>query len=308
MQRFSLSDAFGANAPGIIAMLAACALFVVGDSCVKLAGATLPLGEIVFLRGFIALPLIYWVARGAGVLDRLPHVMANRRLQWRTLFEVGSTILFLAGIIRMSYADAIVIQQFVPLAVMAGAAVFLGQKVGWRRWLAAGIGLIGVIVVVRPGTGSFNWAALLILANVLCVAGRDLTTRTLGEAIPTSLVALVSILAVGAGGLLLLPFETWRMPTAHEWLLIIIAGVASTGGFYWVTEALRRSDVTVVIPFRYALIPYGVLSGVVVFGERPDRYTFLGILIILASGLYALHRERLAERARRASSGMDKQP
>ena len=296
----SLSDAFGANAAGIAAMLIACAMFVVGDSCVKLAGQTLALGEIIFLRGLIGLPFILWIAAQAGVLPRLPHVFRNPRLLLRTAFEVGSAILFLAGIVRMGYADAIAIQQFVPLAVMAGAALLFGQKIGWRRWTAAAVGFIGVMIVVKPGSGTFNWAALLILGCVVCVAGRDLTTRKLGEAIPTALIALLSISAVGASGLLLLPFETWQMPTPYEWLLIAIAGISSLGGFYWSAEAMRRSDVTVVIPFRYSLIPYGVLSGIMVFGEYPGRTTYLGICIILATGLYALHRERLRTREARA--------
>jgi drug/metabolite transporter (DMT)-like permease len=298
----SLNDAFGANAAGIAAMLIACAMFVIGDSCVKLAGQTLALGEIVFLRSLIALPIIVWLANREGVLSKLPLVIQNPRLQLRSLFEVGSALLFLAGIVRMSYADAIAIQQFVPLAVMAGAALIFGQQVGWRRWSAAAVGLVGVMLVVKPGSGTFNWAALLILGCVVCVAGRDLTTRQLGEAIPTTLIALVSILAVGAGGLLLLPFEVWRTPSIWEWGLVAVAGITSLGGFYWSAEAMRRSEVTVVIPFRYSLIPYGVLSGILVFGERPVATTYLGIAVILAAGLYALHRERLRTREARAAA------
>ena len=125
----------------------------------------------------------------------------NRRVQVRTAFEIGSTFTFLAGLIRMNYADAITIQQFIPLAAMAGAAIFLGESVGWRRWLAAGIGFIGVLIVVQPGQAAFNWAALYILANVLCTSGRDLVTRGLAVRLPSVLMALMSIAlrrAVGA--------------------------------------------------------------------------------------------------------------
>src|SRR5262245_45863266 len=124
-------------------MLVACALFVLGDSCIKLLGRDMALGEIILLRGLVAAPLVLAFAARTGVLARLPEVLSNRRLRWRTAFEVGSTILFLGGLIRMTYADAMAIQQFVPLAVIAGAAVFLGERVGWRRWLAAAIGLAG---------------------------------------------------------------------------------------------------------------------------------------------------------------------
>lgn len=291
----------GGNASGIAFMLIACAMFVAGDSCIKILGRSMDLGEIIFFRSLLALPIVLFIAVRSGVLARLPDAISNPRLQLRTLFEVGSTILFLAGLIRMTYADAIAIQQFVPLAVIAGAAVFLGEPVGWRRWLAALVGLIGVLIVIRPGSGTLNWPAMMVLANVVCVAGRDLITRRIGVGVPTVLVAIMSIGGVGLSGLLLLPFETWRMPSAWEWLLILIAAVTSAGGFYWVTEALRRGDVAVVMPFRYSLIPYGVLSGIVVFGEWPDRTTLLGIAIVLGAGLYALNRERIrANEARKA--------
>ena len=274
-------------------MLIACALFVVGDSCIKLVSRDLPLGQIIFLRGLLSAPIVLAMAVRAGILAHLPRVAANPRIQLRTAFEVGSTILFLAGLIRMTYADAIAIQQFVPLAVIAGAAVFLGEKVGWRRWAAAIVGLVGVLIVVRPGSGTLNWPALMIIGNVVCVAGRDLVTRRLGEGVPSLLVVVMSIVCVGLSGLLLLPFEAWRMPGTWELSLILVAAVSSTGGFYWVTEALRSGEVAVVMPFRYALIPFGVLSGLAVFGEWPDLTTLLGITIVLGAGLYALHRERV---------------
>jgi drug/metabolite transporter (DMT)-like permease len=283
----------------VVAMLIACALFVVGDSCIKLIGRDLALGEIIFLRGLVATPFVVWMAARAGAIGAIGRVARNPLIQVRTLFEVGSTILFLAGLIRMSYADAITIQQFIPLAVMAGAALFLGETIGWRRWMAAIIGLIGVLIVVQPGAGTFNWPALMIIGNVLCVAGRDLVTRRLRESFPSVLVVLMSVVSVGLSGLLLLPFETWRVPTAWEALMITIAAISSIGGFYWVTEALRRGAVGAVIPFRYSLIPYGVLSGWLLFGEWPERHTLIGIAIVMGAGLYAVHRERV--RAREAS-------
>ncbi len=286
------------NSTGVIAMLGACALFVAGDSCVKLVGQDLPLGEIIFLRGLIALPFVILLAARTGDLYRLPAAAANPRLQLRTFCEIASTICYLAGLIRMTYSDAIAIQQFVPLAVIAGAALFLGEKIGWRRWLAAFVGLIGVLIVLKPGTGAFNWPALLILGNVVFVAGRDLVTRRLGTTMPTLVIAIMSIGCVGLSGLLLLPFETWARPTLWQLFLITIAAITSIGGFYWVAEALRRGEVAVVMPFRYSLIPYGVLSGIVVFAERPGINTFVGSAIVLGAGLYALHRERVRNRER----------
>ena len=136
----------------------------------------------------------------------------------------------------------------------------------------------------------------LIVGCVLCIVARDLVTRRLGAQVPSVLIALMSIVCVGLSGLLLLPFERWVLPTSGETLLLACAAASSTGGFYWIVEALRRAEVAVVMPFRYALIPYGVLSGIVVFGEWPDATTLLGITIVLSAGLYTLHRERVRAR------------
>jgi drug/metabolite transporter (DMT)-like permease len=297
----NLKGAFGASSAAVAAMLVACALFVVGDSCIKLVGHDLALGQIILMRGLISAPFVVLMAARAGVLGHIGRVAANPRIQVRTVLEVGSTILFLAGLIRMTYADAITIQQFIPLAVMAGAALFLGEHIGWRRWMAALVGLVGVLIVVQPGAGTFNWPALLIVGNILCVAGRDLVTRRLKESFPSVLIVLMSVVSVGLSGLLLLPFETWRVPTGWETFLITIAAISSIGGFYWVTEALRSGEVGVVIPFRYSLIPYGVLSGLLLFGEWPRQHTLIGIAVVMGAGLYAIHRERV--RAREAAAG-----
>lgn len=287
-------------------MLIATALFVVGDTIIKLLGRELPLGQILLMRGLFSAPLIVWLAIRGNVITQLPYVMRHPRIQLRTLFEVGSTILFLWGLIRMPYSDAIAIQQFIPLAVMAGAAVFLGEPVGWRRWLAAFAGFIGVLIIVRPGAGTFNWPALFIIGCVACIAGRDLVTRRIGANLPSALVAMMSIVCVGLSGLLLLPFENWRLTSWWETLLIVVAGVSSTGGFYWVVEALRIGPTAAVMPFRYALIPYGVISGILVFGEWPDMTGVLGMAIVLGAGLYALHRERVRAREEDGRDGIGK--
>jgi drug/metabolite transporter (DMT)-like permease len=124
------------------------------------------------------------------------------------------------------------------------------------------------------------------------VAGRDLITRRLGVDVPTVLVTTLSIGCVGLSGVLLLPFEVWRLPSGWEMLLLAIAAVCSVGGFYWITDALRRGEVAVVMPFRYSLIPFAIVAGIVVFGDWPDAASLIGSAIVLAAGLYAINRER----------------
>jgi drug/metabolite transporter (DMT)-like permease len=147
--------------------------------------------------------------------------------------------------------------------------------------------------VIRPGAGTLNWPALVMLCCVVSVAARDLVTRRIGAQVPTLLVALLAVFGMAIAGVLMMPFERWVWLGWREIFMIACAAASSTAGFYWVVEALRRGDVAVVIPFRYSLILYGVLSGIIVFGEWPDAATLLGIAIVLGAGLYTFHRERL---------------
>lgn len=295
------SPASRSNLGGILAMLIACALFTFGDSIFKLLGHTLPLGEMLFLRGLFAVPLILMLAARRVPAADLVAGAIHPRVLVRSALEACCTVLFFVALIRMTYADAIAIQQFTPLATTAAAAVFLGAPVGWRRWLAALVGFIGVLIVIRPGSGALNWPALVMLGCVAAIVARDLVTRNIAAHVPTMSVTLTAVIVVNLSGLAMWPFERWVPLSARELSLIAIASASSTAGFYWVVEALRRGDVSVVVPFRYSLIPYGVLSGIVVFGEWPDLTAFLGICIVLGAGLYAFHRERVRAAGRAAA-------
>ncbi|MGE0628183.1 MAG: DMT family transporter [Hyphomicrobiaceae bacterium] len=280
------------NTRGVLAMLASCAFFVLGDACVKALGKSLPLGEILLLRGCVSAPIVIVMAHRAGVLPLLPKTLRNPLVIWRTLMEVILVMLFLLGIINMGYANAVGIQQSLPLVAMAGAAIFLGESVGWRRWLAAGIGFAGVLIIIRQGIETLNWPAFAILGSVLATAIRDLITRRLTTAIPSLVLTTLSVASVGLSGFLLAPFEDWHMPTAREAVLVVAAALNAIGGFYFMIEALRRGEVSAVLPFRYSLVPLGAIMGLALFNEWPDTLSLAGIAVVLCAGLYALQRER----------------
>ncbi len=280
------------NAAGVLAMLISCGFFVLGDACIKALGKTLPLGEILLLRGCVSAPIVILMAYRAGVLPGLPLALRNPLAVWRTGLEVVLVMLFLLAIINMSYADAVGIQQSVPLVAMAGAALFLREEVGWRRWLAAIIGFIGVIIIVKPGASALNWPAFAVLGSVFATAARDLVTRRLTTGVPSLLLTTMSVVSVGLSGLLLLPFETWKVPDMRECVLIVGAALNAIGGFYFMIEALRRGDVAAVVPFRYSLVPLGAVMAWILFSEWPDPTSIVGITVVLAAGLYAMQRER----------------
>ena len=285
------------NLRGILAMLAAMGSLIVNDVFIKVAAAELPTGETIFLRGlFTTLLGVGAIAATIG-LSTL-RLAAAPRMPLRAGAEVAATILYLSALTRMPIADATALLQFAPLAITAGAALFLGAPVGWRRWLATVVGLAGVLIIVRPGGAGFNPYSFLALAAIVFVAARDLITRRLGAEIPTIVVATVSAAAVTAASLLLAPFEAWSWPSAPAVLMLVCAGVGLLGGNYWIVVAMRHGDIATVAPFRYSVILWAVAAGFVVWGEMPDPATWIGIAVVSGAGLYALVREHRLGKAR----------
>ncbi len=285
------------NTIGILAMLASMAFFVANDTCVKLIGEKLPLGELILLRNTAATLYILAFAAAFGGIT-LPVNSPKRLLGWRMVMEILSTLFFLSALIAMRIADATAIAQFTPLAMTAAAAVFLKEPVGWRRWLAALVGLIGVLLIARPGTTAFSPAAILLLISVGLVVARDLLTRQISNSVPTLTLTLMSAAAVAPSGFLLLPFETWVWPGGQEISLLLASGLFLTIAYALIIVAMRAGDVAVISPFRYAVILFALVSGWLVWGEIPDALQVLGIVIVTVAGLYTFYRERLLRRQR----------
>lgn len=284
------------NLRAILAMVAAMAIFVVGDSIIKFAGHELPSGEMMFVRGLFASAITLSVAHATGAL-RSVYAAMTPLMGLRALGDIGATLLFFLALPRLPFAEVNAIAQFAPLALTAGAAIFLSEPVGWRRWLALIVGLAGVLIIIRPGGSAFDWAALFVIGSVLCVTMRDLLTRYIGMALPALLLTSFSAVSVTIGGLMMLPFETWRMPSGTYLMLLALAGLAVFAGNYWTVVAVRTGEMAVVSPFRYVATPFAVVSGYFVFAELPDSITFLGIATVIGAGLYTVHRERLRLRS-----------
>jgi drug/metabolite transporter (DMT)-like permease len=283
-----------ANATGILSMVAAMAAFVVNDTCVKLIGTSLPLGELIALRNFIATLYILTYATLVGGLT-LPVKPQAALLSWRMAAEFFSTLLFLSGLVALPIADATAIAQFTPLAITAAAAIFLKEHIGWRRWLAAIFGFAGVLFIIRPGTTAFSPAALLILAAVAFIVLRDLATRAISTDVPTlTLTAMSASISIFAG-VVLLPFETWIVPSGQQFGLLLSAAMFLTIAYALMVAAMRNGDVGIVSPFRYAVIVFAILSGWLVWGDFPDRVQLLGTAMLTAAGVYMFRRQRLAQ-------------
>jgi drug/metabolite transporter (DMT)-like permease len=286
----------GSNALGIAAMLGCMFCFVASDTIIKVVGKELAVGQIMFLRGIFATLIMGVIVVATGVHRQVRAVISVPIVQLRTFAEVAATLLFFSGLVRLPFADAAAIGQVTPLAVTAGAAIFLNEPVGWRRWLATLVGFIGVLIIIKPGTSAFNWAALFIVGCVGFVVIRDLTTRLISNAAPAAVLVFLSVAAVPAGGLVMLPFEVWPTPTFAQIAGLALSAVGVSAGYYGAIIAMRSGEISVVSPFRYVVMLYAMFWSYFIFGEVPDRTTWIGVSIVIAAGLYTVYREHVRRR------------
>jgi drug/metabolite transporter (DMT)-like permease len=281
------------NRKGILLMMAAMAGFILNDTFIKVASDDLPTGQIIFLRGLLATPLILLLAWRFGALAKLP-ALRNRFVGWRTVGEMGSTALYLTALFNMPLANATAILQIVPLITTAAAAVFLRERVGPRRWSAVALGLLGVLLIIRPGLEGFNAWSLVALSAMVFIALRDLSSRLLPPEVPTlgvTLVAAVAVTFLGAGmGLA----EVWQPLTPRLLALLAIAALFLTGGYALIIQAMRVGEISAVGPFRYTIMLWAIALQLAVFGEWPDLLTLAGTAVVVATGVYVFYRERRA--------------
>ncbi|WP_099514869.1 DMT family transporter [Microvirga ossetica] len=275
---------------GIAFMLAALAFFSCSDAASKLMTTALPAVEVAWLRFCVFTLLILGTAGFTGQMQAL----RSRRpvLQTlRALGVLGSSIFFIMGLAFLPMAEATAVSFISPMIVTALSIPVLGEVVGWRRWSAVVVGLIGVLIIVRPGAGAFDTAAIFPLLSAASWAVALVVTRKMsGSDSP-----LVSLTFAAVVGLLvtsiIVPF-VWVTPGWRELGLALITGVASTIAQWLVVLAFQQARASVLAPFSYSQLVWSGLLGYVIFGNVPDRWTQVGAGVIIASGLYTAHRER----------------
>ena len=283
------------NTTGILFMLAAMASFSCGDSLMKLSAVAIPTGELIWLRAMLMGLAALTYAQFSGALRDLWKLFA-RSMVLRAIGDVGGAIAFQSALARMAFADLVAINQINPLMVTAASAVFLGERVGWRRWTAAGVGLLGVLLIIRPGTSAFSWWSILAIVSVLFATLRDVSTKTIDRAVPAVLIMVFSSSAVALGGLTLAFFEDWIWP--EDWVLLQVVGASafSLTGHICIITAIRKGELSAVAPFRYSILIWALLLGLVIWGHLPDLPTLLGMAIVAGAGIYTFRREMIVRR------------
>jgi drug/metabolite transporter (DMT)-like permease len=276
---------------GIALILASTVFLGLSDVTSKYLSATLPSIEIAWIR-FLVFALVMVPAMLPG-----SHLFALRTVRpglqvMRGVALLGSSLFFISGLRFLPIAEASATGFVSPLLVTALSIVFLGESVGVRRWLATAVGLIGVLIILRPGSSAFHPAAFFPLVSALSWACMLIMTRMMSgrEAVMTTMTYSA---IVGIGILTALVPLVWVAPSWHDILFGILIGVASTAGQWIVVLAFRYADASVLAPFSYTQLLWVSILGFLVFGEVPDIWTVTGAVFVVASGLYTAHRERL---------------
>ncbi len=215
----------------------------------------------------------------------------------RVVGEVVGTVSFLIALVHVPLALTSAILQALPLAVTLGAAMFLGEPVGWRRWIAIAIGFCGVLIIVRPGYEGVSHYVLLIVITVIFAAMRDLATRKVPKTIPVLMISALTSVGVSLAGIgLIIPLGGWTPMTLTHTGLLFFASCCVIVAYHFIILAMREGEISFVAPFRYTSLVWAILLGFLFFGDLPDLPMIIGALIVIGSGLYTLYRERVVGR------------
>ena len=273
-------------------MMMSMACFAVEDTFVKLLSARLPATQILFSIGFggALITLVLAIVLNVNLADK---ILLNKHVISRTIADLFGALSFTSAMVLIPMSLLASILQATPLFVTLGAAILLGEKVGWRRWSAIFIGFLGVIIILQPGYGSFQLASLLGLAAVLCLALRDVITRDMATEIPTLTVTFYACLAMGSAGFIAYPFfGPPIMPTTYETIILICAAIIGLTGYFLLVLATRKGDVSVIAPFRYSRLLFSLGLASLILGEKLTLPILLGGLLVVSSGIYTFGRER----------------
>ena len=272
--------------------------YVFNDVFMKALAEDMSMGQAIFLRGVVATVLITFIAYRSDSMRPLRTALKPMPAL-RTVCEALGTIFFLTALVHIQLASASAILQALPLTVTLGASLFLGETVGWRRWLAIMVGFIGVLIIIQPGATGYSPFSLLVACAVICAAVRDLATRVTDEDVPSLFLSAITSIAVTLTGLGMWIVDGSFAPvTFLHWIQIFAASVFILVGYQFLVLSMREGDIAFVAPFRYTALLWSILLGAVFFAEIPDVATILGSTVVVVTGLYTLYREHRVARTR----------
>lgn len=290
-----------ANYRGILAMIGGSAFFSCNDAGTKFAAQYLPVTEIVTVRAcfalVIALAIIFWRREIAAIATmRDPYLLLRATIE----AFIGILVVYCLSIMPIANFTAIILVQ--PFIMTAVGAIWLGERVGWRRWTAVVVGFVGMLLVVKPGTDAFQAVSLIALLAAALSLTRDLLVRKIHGDVPTSVIVFSTALFAVPIGVLGSGFQPWTVPGALPTFVILLSAAFLVAAFALTVLSFRGTDVSVVAPFRYSIVVFAFVLGIIVFAEIPDALSLIGIGLIVAAGLYMLHRETVRRKSAAATA------
>lgn len=302
---------FSSNSQGILCLLAALVFLTFSDSIIKWLSPTYALHELMLFRAVFALLVVLVIVRLEGGF----HLIKTRRPYLhiaRGMMLVLANMFFFLGLATLPMAETVALFFVAPLFICLLARPILGEQVGWRRWAAIFVGLIGVVVMVRPGADVFRYESLLPIGAAFTYALMQMMTRKLGMQeragtltfyiqISFIFISILSGLLLGSGryaeaGDATLDFllRAWQVPTLDDFWLLILCGVVVAFGGYFMSQAYRIAQASAVAPFEYASMPLALAVGYIIWQDWPDLIALAGTGLIIVSGLIILAIEKRA--------------
>ena len=280
------------NLRGALFMSLAMAGFAVEDMFIKLLSGALPVGQVLVLLGVGGALVFGTIAhqRGEAVLS---PALLTRAVIIRNLCEMVGTLGFVLSFVLASLSTASAILQATPLVVTMGAVLFLGEKVGWRRWTAIAVGFGGVMLIVRPGMAGFEPASLFAIVGVLGLAGRDVATRLVPRSISSYQISTWAFAMIVPAGvfLMIVMDQPPLLPTLLQALTLLATVSIGVLAYYALVASMRVGELSFVTPFRYTRMVFALILALLVFNERPDALTLAGAALIIGAGLFTWWRE-----------------
>jgi len=281
------------NLRGAGLMVASMLLFAVNDAFIKSLGGQVAVFQTLFIRTamVVAILAVAVTWKRGWVQGDMPA--KTRVIMWlRAFTEVGAAYFIVTALFNMELVNLTAVLQVLPLAVTLAAFLFLGEPLGWRRLLAIAVGFVGVMLIIQPTSDGFNAYSFHAIGGVVCVTARDIFARLMGRVISAQLMSLqaasmVLIFAFVAGF-----WETWHPVPPAAWIGLVGSAAAISVGYVVSALVMRHGDIGYTAQFRYAGLLAALVLGYVFFDEWPNALTLLGAVIVVATGLFALNRER----------------
>ncbi|WP_321572993.1 DMT family transporter [Tabrizicola oligotrophica] len=290
------------NTAATLLMVGSMAAFAVEDLFLKRAAMALPPGQVIAMMGAGG-ALVFWLLAALKRQRILTAPALRGAALVRSLSEAGATMLYITALALIPLSVNSALLQASPLVVTMGAALFLGEPVGWRRWTAIATGFAGVLIVLQPWNDSFQAAGILTVLCVVMLAARDLSTRAMPADIGTFQLVTWAYLALVPAGLVLMVLAGDRVTAIDptRWFDLAMALISGLFGYYAVTAATRLGEAAVIAPFRYTRLVFALILAMLFLGEQPGPAMLIGAALIIGSGLYTFARERIRARAARVT-------